>query len=125
MRGRLAAFAVGRPLRARLGGLALLLAAVAAGCSNTDTSTPVPDDGEPPFGGRPVADYFRSNCSSCHGTDRQGGIGPALLPDALTEDDAFYFDTIAQGRGSMPAWRRSGLTDREITALIEFLRSEP
>lgn len=98
-----------------------------AACSSADTSTPVPDDGEPLFGGRSVAEYYRSNCSSCHGGDRGGGIGPALRPDDLGEDDAVYFEVIAQGRGgtSMPAWRRAGLNDREITALVDFLRTEP
>lgn len=115
-------------MRTSLRVTAILVAVLLAACSsNVDTSTPVPDDGGEPFRGRTVADYFASNCSSCHGGDRGGGIGPSLRPDDLTEDDAFYFDTIAEGRAgtSMPAWRRSGLTDREITALVDFLRSEP
>jgi len=114
-------------LRAALGTLLVLVTVVVAACSGGSTATPVPDDGGALFGGREVADYFRSNCSSCHGTDRAGGIGPALLPERLTEDDGFYFETIAQGRSgtSMPAWRRAGLTDREIEALVDFLRTEP
>lgn len=114
-------------MRSAFGAIVVLGALAFAACSSADTSTPVPDDGEPLFGDRTAAEYFQSNCSSCHGGDRGGGIGPSLRPDDLTEDDAFYFDTIAQGRAgtSMPAWRRSGLTDREITVLVEFLRSEP
>ena len=121
------ACATGRSLRAGLGTLLVLVTAVVAACSSGSTATPVPDAGGPLFDGREVADYFRSNCSSCHGTDRAGGIGPALLPERLTKDDAFYIETIAQGRAgtSMPAWRRAGLTDREIAALVEFIRTEP
>ena len=110
----------GLTVAAILGALAL------AACSGADTSTPVPEVGEP-FDGGSAADFFRSNCSSCHGQDRQGGIGPALRADALTRDDAFYFDAIARGRSgtAMPAWRRAGVTDTEINALIDFLRSAP
>jgi mono/diheme cytochrome c family protein len=43
------------------------------------------------------------------------------------KDDAAYFDTIAHGRPDtpMPAWQAQGVTDTEINALIEFLRSPP
>jgi mono/diheme cytochrome c family protein len=30
-----------------------------------------------------VAANFKQHCSSCHGEDRLGGLGPALLPDNL------------------------------------------
>jgi mono/diheme cytochrome c family protein len=114
-------------LRARLGAFAVLVSIVLAACSSGDGSTPVPDDGGPPFDGKPVGDFYRANCSSCHGTDRGGGIGPALTPERLTREDAVYFDAIARGRPgtSMPVWRNRGLTDQEITALVEYLRTEP
>ena len=77
--------------------------------------TPAPDDAGPLFDWQTASDFFGSNCASCHGNDRGGGIGPSLEPDELSEDDAFYFETIARGRSgsSMPAWRLKGLTDRE------------
>ena len=106
---------------------AILGALVLAACSGAaDTSTPVPEDGEP-FDGRTAAEFFGSRCSSCHGQKRQGGVGPSLLPERLTKDDAAYFDAIAHGRPgtAMPAWRAQGVTDAEINALIEFLRSSP
>ena len=119
-------------MQGRLGVIAVVVVAVLVsgalvGCGGGDASTPVPDDGGPLFGGKPVADFYRANCSSCHGTDRGGGIGPALVPERLTRDDAFYFDTIAQGRPgtAMPVWRNRGLNDREIAALVEYLRTEP
>ena len=104
---------------------AVLVGIAVAACSSADTATPVPDDGAALFDGRDVTEFFRSNCSSCHGRDRGGGIGPSLRPDDLTEADSFYFETIAHGRGSMPAWRAQGVRDREIEALIEFLRRDP
>ena len=30
-----------------------------------------------------VAANFKEHCSSCHGVDRLGGLGPALLPENL------------------------------------------
>lgn len=108
--------------------MAILGALLTTAClSAGDTSTPVPDDGGALFDGRTAADFYGSNCSSCHGRDRGGGIGPSLEPDKLSKDDAVYFETIARGRSgsSMPAWRLKGLTDREIDALVALLRTEP
>lgn len=115
-------------MRASLAALAAGASSLAAACGGgADTSTPVPDDGGAPFDGRTAAEFYATNCSSCHGVDRRGARGPALTPNSLTMDDAFYFETIARGRlgTAMPAWRRSGLTDAEISALIDFLRSPP
>ncbi len=79
------------------------------------------------FDGRTAAEMYADSCSSCHGPERAGGIGPALLPGALTENDAFYFDTIKNGRPGtfMPAWGSLGVRDEEIWLLLGLLRSEP
>lgn len=74
--------------------------------------------------GQPVGDYYQANCATCHGPDRGGDIGPALLPGELDQDDSYYRDTIANGRGGMPAWGDK-LTDEEINILIDFIRTEP
>lgn len=83
-----------------------------------------PDDW---FDGRSPAEVYLDSCSGCHGPEREGGIGPALLPGYLTEDDAFYFDTIKNGRPDtlMPAWGALGLTDEEIWLLVGYIRSQP
>ena len=31
-------------------------------------------------GDDPVDQLYKQNCSSCHGVNRLGGVGPALLP---------------------------------------------
>jgi len=75
--------------------------------------------------GVPVADFFQASCSACHGADRAGiaGLGLPLTPDALTQPDDFYFDTISNGRPGtvMPAWSAQGLSDDDINALVEFI----
>jgi len=74
--------------------------------------------------GQPVADYYQANCATCHGVEREGDVGPPLLPDQLTESDDFYFDVIQNGEGGMPAWG-DRLSDEDINTLIDFLRTEP
>lgn len=79
------------------------------------------------FDGDTPAQAYADSCAGCHGPDRAGGIGPALLPGALTENDAFYFNTIKNGRPGtiMPAWGNMGMIDEEIWLLVGLLRTEP
>jgi mono/diheme cytochrome c family protein len=70
-----------------------------------------------------AADIFAQRCSGCHGADREGGGGPALLPGVLTKDPSAYINTITNGSGSMPAWG-SRLSAAEINALVEFILSK-
>ena len=74
------------------------------------------------FNGKPVQEVFRDACGGCHGPNREGGTGPALIPERLTEKDEFYFKTIKEGRPGtvMPAW--GGLSDEEIWALVGFIK---
>jgi cytochrome c oxidase cbb3-type subunit 3 len=52
---------------------------------------------------------FKAHCTSCHGADAQGDIGPNLTDDAWKNVD--HVEDIARviadgaGNGSMPAWR--------------------
>ncbi len=79
------------------------------------------------FDGKPIGEYFTDACGGCHGPNREGGTGPALVPGRLTSDDAFYFDVIAKGRPGtvMPAWSQLGLSDEEIWGLVGYIRTEP
>ncbi len=79
------------------------------------------------FEGKAVDAAFRDSCSGCHGPNREGATGPALIPGRLGSDDDFYFDIIKAGRPGtvMPAWGPTGMTDEEIWALVGYIRSEP
>lgn len=79
------------------------------------------------YGGKPIAQYFADTCGGCHGPNRQGGTGPALIPGRLTAGDEFYFDVIKNGRPGtiMPTWGKLGLSDEEIWGLVGFIRSRP
>lgn len=70
-----------------------------------------------------VNQLYQTHCASCHGADRLGGAGPALLPgnlERLRRPEALK--TIAQGRQAtqMPAFG-SSLTAPEIAALSELI----
>lgn len=76
--------------------------------------------------GMVAADFFDTKCAACHGSDRSGGIGPALLPDQLTEPADVYVQTILEGRPGtpMPAWSEQGVSEDEARALVDFLTSD-
>lgn len=70
---------------------------------------------------------FIQHCASCHGADRFGGIGPALLPENLERLKRYdAAKTIAQGRVAtqMPAFGDK-LSGDEIQALVDFIYTPP
>jgi len=67
---------------------------------------------------------FTARCARCHGADRSGNNGPALLPGTLTQNTSIYEATIANGSGPMPSFG-SRLSADEISALVTFILSEP
>ena len=68
---------------------------------------------------------FATHCASCHGAQRTGGMGPALLPESLARlPAAEELRVIAQGRTAtqMPAFAGL-LSPAEIQALGAFIRT--
>ena len=70
--------------------------------------------------GEPVEKIYGTHCASCHGVERLGGIGPALLPEnleRLRRPEAMK--TIAQGNA---ASQMVGFSDKlskdDIEALV-------
>jgi cytochrome c55X len=63
------------------------------------------------------------DCGSCHGLTRQGGLGPALTPQALAgKSPAMLRETILNGRPGtpMPPWRPF-LSESEADWLVQVL----
>jgi plastocyanin/DNA-binding beta-propeller fold protein YncE len=79
------------------------------------------------FDGRPVQAVFQDSCSGCHGPNREGATGPALIPGRLEASDQVYFDAIMNGRPgtAMPAWGPAGLSEEEVWALVGYIFREP
>ncbi len=66
---------------------------------------------------------YQTHCASCHGEDRLGGVGPALLPQNLRRlRQAKAAKVIAQGRPAtqMPAFGQD-LTEPQIAALVGLI----
>ena len=66
----------------------------------------------------------RHECGACHGLTRQGGLGPALTPEALADrSDKALRRAILEGREgtAMPPWRPF-LTTPEARWLVERLK---
>lgn len=67
---------------------------------------------------------LKQDCGSCHGMTLQGGLGPALTVDALSQRSvAELVHTITYGREAlaMPAWRQI-LSANEIEWLSRQLK---
>jgi len=72
-----------------------------------------------------VAALFAQHCAQCHGPDRLGLMGPALLPENLTRlKKAEAIETISNGRAAtqMPPFGRL-LDAQQIAALVDFVYS--
>ncbi len=77
--------------------------------------------------GQPVEKNYADLCASCHGAERLGGAGPALLPEnleRLRRPDAFK--TIAEGRiATQMQGFAAKLSKEEIQALVDFVYLPP
>ena len=78
--------------------------------------------GEATFDAKTLAVY-QQHCAACHGADRLGGIGPALLPENLSRlRKKNAVTTIADGRlaTQMPGFAQQ-LSESDIQALADFI----
>ena len=74
-----------------------------------------------------IAKLYTEHCASCHGADRFGKMGPALLPEnlgRLKREEAQ--NVIRDGRAltQMPPYRNI-LSDEQIKALADFIYTPP
>jgi mono/diheme cytochrome c family protein len=73
------------------------------------------------------ASLYARHCANCHGADRLGGSGPALLPEnleRLRKGDAVQVIRDGRVATQMPAFT-SRLAAAEIEALADFIYSPP
>jgi DNA-binding beta-propeller fold protein YncE len=70
---------------------------------------------------------YAAHCASCHGTDRLGAIGPALLPENLERlRKPQAVQTVTDGRAAtqMPGFGQK-LSKEEIQFLVDFVYTPP
>jgi mono/diheme cytochrome c family protein len=67
---------------------------------------------------------YLEHCSSCHGLEARGGVGPRLLANGRMGDEAYVEGIIKRGRRGrgMPPFEYA-LSDEEIAALTGFVAS--
>ena len=73
-----------------------------------------------------ASQHYAEHCATCHGADRLGGTGPALIPETLSRmRGPALTKVIADGRAAtqMPAFA-DRLSQDEIAALAEFLKTQ-
>jgi cytochrome c55X len=66
---------------------------------------------------------LRHDCGSCHGMTLEGGLGPALTPDALAGAERHFLEAIVLDGipgSAMPPWRPL-LTTAEVRWLVDRL----
>lgn len=98
--------------------LALLCAALVPEGVDADASG-IPQ----PERGRELLHLLRHDCGACHGLTLAGGLGPALLPQALRERPAeALVRTILDGRTgtAMPPWK-AFIDDDEARWMVQML----
>jgi mono/diheme cytochrome c family protein/DNA-binding beta-propeller fold protein YncE len=96
------------------------LAAFAAGTGASSMAAAQAADGS-------AASDYATHCASCHGADRLGGTGPALLPENLERlRKPVAAETIAKGRiaTQMPAFEDK-LGGAAIEALVAYVYAPP
>jgi len=71
----------------------------------------------------PADAIYQKNCASCHGAQRLGGMGPALLPENLSrlkKPEAAHVIRESRPGVQMPAFK-SQLREEEVAALVELI----
>ena len=91
--------------------LAAALLSVAAGTGGALAETATPQA------------LFSEHCAACHGADRLGGTGPALIPEALVRiRNTVAHETIVKGRTAtqMPAFADK-LAPEAVASLVKYI----
>ncbi len=68
-------------------------------------------------------EVYAALCARCHGSNLEGGVGPALGAgsDLVDKPDAYLLSTVTNGRGRMPAFKAS-LSAGQIDRVASYLR---
>ncbi|TDM04368.1 c-type cytochrome [Macrococcus carouselicus] len=67
-----------------------------------------------------AAAFAKDNCTSCHGQNLEGAMGPKLA--GISKDDAEVKKIIREGKGAMPAHDESVIADKDLDTLVKYLK---
>ena len=99
--------------------LFLLCLVLQSGFAHAESPTDTPS----PERQRALVHLVRQDCGSCHGMTLQGGLGPALKPEALRDKPVDSLVAVVySGRPGtpMPPWKRF-MTEPEAAWIVEQL----
>jgi mono/diheme cytochrome c family protein len=74
--------------------------------------------GQPPADGQAAFDRI---CATCHGPKGAGDVGPRLVP--FTRGNRELLGIVRDGTGQMPAISERDISDEEVVAVADYLRS--
>lgn len=105
--------------------LGAMVASCGSGSENQNGEEPEPSPEPEAEGGVDARALFSLMCAPCHGNDFRGtGEGADLTARLPTLTDEEAIESIQNGvPPGMPSWSGT-LTDEEISALVDYLRSE-
>lgn len=102
--------------------LAAALCLTLGACGGEAAETPADDTPE----GRGQAAFTAASCNGCHGADATMdplGTAAGNLTMSAGKTDAELTEIIRMGRGSMPAYNDSQVSDADLGDIIAFIRS--
>nr|WP_263313152.1 cytochrome c [Mammaliicoccus sp. Marseille-Q6498] len=67
-----------------------------------------------------AATFAKDNCTSCHGQNLEGGMGPKLAGSSKKAEDMKKI--IRDGKGSMPAHDQATISDKDLDTLVKYLK---
>lgn len=65
---------------------------------------------------------YSSSCSSCHGANGEGSLGPSLIGNEYLADTSIVTETIIRGFSYMPAFG-DDLNDNQVAAISTYIRN--
>ncbi|HLQ84045.1 MAG TPA: cytochrome c [Pseudogracilibacillus sp.] len=105
-------------LMAIMFGAVLVLGACGGGDDGASEEPAEDNAGETVDAGE-AEEIYKQSCASCHGGDLEGGAGPALADNSLSQDE---IETIVEeGKPGMPGGLVSG---DDLTTLAEWLAEQ-
>ncbi|MDJ1088257.1 c-type cytochrome [Macrococcoides caseolyticum] len=64
--------------------------------------------------------FAKDNCTSCHGQNLEGGMGPKLAGNS--KDAGALKKVIREGKGAMPAHDETTISDKDLDTLVKYLK---
>jgi mono/diheme cytochrome c family protein len=101
--------------------VAFALRSTASGSQTTAARTTGAPAGAAPAAAVSGEAAYAQVCEACHGARGGGGLAPGLVP--MTKDADEVLGIVREGFGQMPPVSSRELSDAQVTAIVEYLKS--